>query len=171
MQTGKVAVKTCLVKYNENVWLLFFLPLEQKVQGTQAGGPYRLAGYSFGACIAFEMALQLERAGQHLESLVLLDGSHSYVAAHTQLYKEKLTTGDEAQAESEALCAFMVQFMTINYKRVRIFWNWFLIYSNTILHFNMYPTVLFWKLPGQQVSEYMSLQYIITVPGMLIPER
>ena len=87
----------------------------------QPAGPYRLAGYSFGACIVFEMALQLERAGQHMESLVLLDGSHSYVAAHTQLYKERLTPGDETQAECEALCAFMVQFMTIDYKKVCIF--------------------------------------------------
>jgi len=37
-------------------------------------GPYCLGGWSSGAAIAFEMALQLERAGHRVEQLFLLDG-------------------------------------------------------------------------------------------------
>lgn len=33
----------------------------KQVQTVQPRGPFILAGYSFGACVAFEMALQLEK--------------------------------------------------------------------------------------------------------------
>lgn len=54
----------------------------------QPKGPYRISGYSFGACVAFEMCCQLQaqQGPTYLpNSLFLLDGSHSYVAAHTQV--------------------------------------------------------------------------------------
>jgi thioesterase domain-containing protein len=41
----------------------------------QPQGPYRLGGWSLGGLIAFEMARQLERAGEEVESLVLIDPS------------------------------------------------------------------------------------------------
>ncbi|TRY87148.1 hypothetical protein DNTS_010214 [Danionella cerebrum] len=50
----------------------------------QPEGPYRIAGYSFGACVAFEMCSQLQAAHCPVEYLFLFDGSHSYVAAYTQ---------------------------------------------------------------------------------------
>lgn len=55
------------------------------VQQMQPQGPYRIAGYSFGACVAFEMSSQLQVAGYPVEHLFLFDGSHSYVAAYTQV--------------------------------------------------------------------------------------
>ena len=42
----------------------------KEVQGT---GPYRLGGYSFGGLIAYEIAQQLQRAGEEVEYLFLLD--------------------------------------------------------------------------------------------------
>lgn len=39
----------------------------------QPSGPYRIGGYSFGALVAFEMAAQLEAAGEHVDHLWLLD--------------------------------------------------------------------------------------------------
>lgn len=42
---------------------------------TVSSGPIKLVGYSFGACIAVEMALQLQKQNG-VSSLVLLDGSH-----------------------------------------------------------------------------------------------
>jgi thioesterase domain-containing protein/acyl carrier protein len=39
----------------------------------QPAGPYRLGGWSMGGVIAFEMARQLEAAGEKVEALVLLD--------------------------------------------------------------------------------------------------
>ena len=83
----------------------------------QAEGPYHIAGYSFGACVAVEMAVQLKA---DLDSITLLDGSHSYVAAHTAQYRQKLTPGNDAEAESEAVCAFVLQFMpSTDYTKVR----------------------------------------------------
>ncbi|XP_016334090.1 fatty acid synthase-like, partial [Sinocyclocheilus anshuiensis] len=80
------------------------------VRQVQPEGPYRFAGYSFGACVAFEMCSQLQAAKCPVEYLFLFDGSHSYVAAYTQSYRAKLTPGKESEAETEALCAFIQQF-------------------------------------------------------------
>uniref|UniRef100_A0A673C4U0 Fatty acid synthase n=1 Tax=Sphaeramia orbicularis TaxID=375764 RepID=A0A673C4U0_9TELE len=82
------------------------------IRQVQADGPYRIAGYSFGACVAFEMCSQLQRQNQPVEVLFLFDGSHSYVAAHTQSYRAKLTPGKESEAETEAMCAFIQQFIS-----------------------------------------------------------
>jgi thioesterase domain-containing protein len=43
------------------------------LRDVQPVGPYRLGGWSMGGVIAFEMARQLERAGEHVETLVLID--------------------------------------------------------------------------------------------------
>ncbi|KFP09893.1 Fatty acid synthase [Egretta garzetta] len=87
----------------------------------QPEGPYRIAGYSFGACVAFEMCSQLQaqqNASHALNSLFLFDGSHSFVAAYTQSYRAKLTQGNEAALETEALCAFIQQFIGIEYNKL-----------------------------------------------------
>ncbi|XP_066519867.1 fatty acid synthase [Hoplias malabaricus] len=84
----------------------------------QPEGPYRIAGYSFGACVAFEMCSQLQEAQCPVEYLFLFDGSHSYVAAYTQSYRAKLTPGNESEAETEALCAFIQQFTGIEYNKL-----------------------------------------------------
>jgi amino acid adenylation domain-containing protein len=39
----------------------------------QSAGPYTLAGWSSGGCIAFEMAVQLEAAGQRVDRVVMID--------------------------------------------------------------------------------------------------
>ncbi|NWV97535.1 FAS synthase, partial [Machaerirhynchus nigripectus] len=87
----------------------------------QSEGPYRIAGYSFGACVAFEMCSQLQaqqNASHAFNSLFLLDGSHSFVAAYTQSYRAKLTQGNEAALETEALCAFVQQFTDTEYNKL-----------------------------------------------------
>jgi fatty acid synthase len=99
----------------------------QQIKSVQPTGPYHLAGYSFGACVAIEMTLQLQasqgdgrRVVEGLSPLVLLDGSHMFVAAHTATYRDKLTIDSEAQAETEALCAFVQQFTAdVDYASVR----------------------------------------------------
>nr|XP_020670313.1 fatty acid synthase isoform X1 [Pogona vitticeps]XP_020670321.1 fatty acid synthase isoform X2 [Pogona vitticeps] len=91
------------------------------IKQVQPEGPYRISGYSFGACVAFEMCCQLQaqQNPSHLpNSLILLDGSHSYVAAHTQSYRAKLTPGNEAEAETEALCAFVQLFTGMEYNKL-----------------------------------------------------
>ncbi|XP_073540254.1 fatty acid synthase [Phyllobates terribilis] len=93
----------------------------QCIKQVQPEGPYWIAGYSFGACVAFEMCsqLQAQRATtQAPDSLFLFDGSHSYVAAYTQSYRAKLTPGSDAEAETEALCAFIQQFTGTEYNKL-----------------------------------------------------
>ena len=48
------------------------------MRAVQPDGPYLLGGWSLGGVIAFEMAQQLQRAGQLVERLVLLDSSPPY---------------------------------------------------------------------------------------------
>ncbi|NXH15465.1 FAS synthase, partial [Bucco capensis] len=87
----------------------------------QPEGPYRIAGYSFGACVAFEMCSQLQaqqNASHALNSLFLFDGSHSFVAAYTQSYRAKLSEGSEAALQTEALCVFVQQFTGIEYNKL-----------------------------------------------------
>ncbi|XP_076855678.1 fatty acid synthase [Brachyhypopomus gauderio] len=88
------------------------------VKQVQPEGPYRIAGYSFGACVAFEMCSQLQESRCTVDYLFLFDGSHSYVAAYTQSYRAKLTPGNESEAETEALCAFIQQFTGIEYNKL-----------------------------------------------------
>jgi thioesterase domain-containing protein/acyl carrier protein len=45
-----------------------------QIRSVQPRGPYRLGGWSTGAMIAFEMAAQLEAAGESVERVFLLDG-------------------------------------------------------------------------------------------------
>jgi fatty acid synthase len=88
------------------------------MQTIQPSGPYRLCGYSFGACVAMEMAAQVEQHGEVVSELLLLDGSHAYVAAHTHQHTKRMA-GDTCQAETEALCAFMLALGTpLDYVKV-----------------------------------------------------
>ena len=79
-------------------------------------GPYRLAGYSFGACVAIEMALQLEKTNE-VESLILLDGSHKYVEARTIWHRNRLTVEQgswKSRAVAEGLCTLAPQYAPID---------------------------------------------------------
>jgi thioesterase domain-containing protein len=61
------------------------------MRARQPHGPYRLAGWSFGGVVAFEMAQQLCRQGQEVESLTLLDSRAPLVdSADTGLDEAKL---------------------------------------------------------------------------------
>ncbi|XP_054609993.1 fatty acid synthase isoform X1 [Dunckerocampus dactyliophorus] len=88
------------------------------IRQVQPDGLYRIAGYSFGACVAFEMCSQLQNQKLAVENLFLFDGSHSYVAAYTQSYRAKLTPDKESEAETEALCAFIQQFTGTEYNKL-----------------------------------------------------
>ncbi|NYH78255.1 phthiocerol/phenolphthiocerol synthesis type-I polyketide synthase D [Actinopolyspora biskrensis] len=43
------------------------------IRGIQPHGPYRLGGWSFGGCLAFETARRIEQAGERVELVVLID--------------------------------------------------------------------------------------------------
>lgn len=57
----------------------------QCIRQVQPEGPYRIAGYSYGACVAFEMCSQLQAQQSPAPTLFLFDGSHSFVLAYTQV--------------------------------------------------------------------------------------
>ncbi|MGH6739878.1 MAG: thioesterase domain-containing protein, partial [Bradyrhizobium sp.] len=48
-----------------------------EVKAVQPHGPYRLLGFSFGGLIVFEMALQLQRLGDEVEFLGIMDANPS----------------------------------------------------------------------------------------------
>ncbi|HKG80928.1 MAG TPA: amino acid adenylation domain-containing protein [Pyrinomonadaceae bacterium] len=65
----------------------FCVPLEdmatqyiEAMRSVQPEGPYLLGGWSFGSMVAFEMAQQLKRQGQHISLLLLLDGASPELA-------------------------------------------------------------------------------------------
>lgn len=76
----------------------------QVMKRKQPNGSYNLIGYSFGATVAVEMALQLNAGGDNC-SLVMLDGSHAYVKFFTSRYSSDLPT--EADKQTAALSSFL----------------------------------------------------------------
>ena len=86
---------------------LFYL---QRIKSFCPNGPFKLIAYSFGACVAVEMALQLQGMASdgQVSSLVLLDGSHTFVALYTGRKKDRLAV-DKATIETAAITAFVTQ--------------------------------------------------------------
>lgn len=58
----------------------------------QPVGPYRLIGYSYGSCIAFEMATTLQETDgpDCVSKLILLDGSHLYMQTYRNVSNTKI---------------------------------------------------------------------------------
>jgi fatty acid synthase len=94
----------------------------KKIKEIQKTGPYHIAGYSFGASIAVEIVIQLEKESNKVGSLVLLDGSHRYVTAQTKSYqtKREITNGAmNVEGESDSLCTYLNMMINIDYKKER----------------------------------------------------
>ncbi|KAL1129219.1 hypothetical protein AAG570_013748 [Ranatra chinensis] len=84
----------------------------------QKHGPYVLCGYSFGACVAFEMAIQLEGRGESV-SLILLDGSPLYVSGRTFNYKQKQASKNKVADDADALTYFITLFKDVDYQKTQ----------------------------------------------------
>ena len=87
----------------------------QKLREIHPRGRIRLAGYSFGACVAIEMVLQLQQqqtsSSDGVQSIILLDGSHSFIASHTDRTRQQLAlSSDTAGLETAVICTFVSQF-------------------------------------------------------------
>ncbi|XP_047360366.1 fatty acid synthase-like [Vespa velutina] len=93
----------------------FYIKIMKQVQKK---GPFHITGYSFGACIAFEMGLQLEKAGENVV-LTLLDGSPVFITSHTQkIGKQGIQMNEDELSDGrrKALAFFLKQFRKdINY--------------------------------------------------------
>lgn len=96
----------------------------QKIKGIQKSGPYNLVGYSFGASVAFETGVALEAAGEKV-SLVLLDGSPSYVLTHQNAFKNRHS--DNKVDDRDAFAYFVLLFKELDYQVVNLY---LLIYIN-----------------------------------------
>lgn len=90
----------------------------QQIKKIQPEGPYSLIGYSFGACVAFEMGVQLEASSEKVK-LLLIDGSPSFVASHTgKARNTKNTAGNTVAEQAEALVYFILQFKDVDQQKV-----------------------------------------------------
>ncbi|GAB1598859.1 hypothetical protein Ahia01_000163100, partial [Argonauta hians] len=63
------------------------------IKASYPEGPYRLAGYSFGACVALEMAMQLQQQKIKVEALFLLEGSPDHISAHYEYVRRTIPKG------------------------------------------------------------------------------
>lgn len=93
----------------------------------QPKGPYRIIGYSYGACIGFEIATMLQESDgpDSVEKLILLDGSHLYMQTYRNVYRQAFgVTGDtlvnNPLFESEIMCAMTLRFANVDYKKFRV---------------------------------------------------
>jgi len=79
----------------------------KELQAVNDKQEFYLAGYSFGASVAFEMSLQLQRGGVGKPAaLLLLDGSHNFVTQQIEVYQ----TMSQVEREVSAIAAFTLQF-------------------------------------------------------------
>ncbi|CAD5216831.1 unnamed protein product [Bursaphelenchus okinawaensis] len=99
----------------------------KEMKKVQPEGPYRLVGYSYGSCIAFEMATKLQEQDgpRSVEKLILLDGSHLYMQTYRNVYRHAFgVTGDtlvnNPLFESEIMCAMTLRFANVDYKKFRV---------------------------------------------------
>lgn len=83
-------------------------------------------GYSFGASVAFETGVELEAAGEKV-SLVLLDGSPSYVLTHQNAFKNRHS--DNKVDDRDAFAYFVLLFKELDYQVVRHIYHILLLFS------------------------------------------
>ncbi|XP_063877296.1 fatty acid synthase-like isoform X1 [Scylla paramamosain] len=95
--------------------------LVQELLKLHPSGEYVIGGYSFGTAVALEMTKLLESKGCCPSSIVLLDGSQSYVSGIIEGYKSRLSAGgpakessstSHAQEQVEVLMVFAMQFIS-----------------------------------------------------------
>lgn len=60
------------------------------IRSVQPGGPYRLAGHSFGGWVAFELACRLSAQGEQVDPLVLIDTEAPTTVAHPRPRRERI---------------------------------------------------------------------------------
>ncbi|XP_053996082.1 fatty acid synthase [Hylaeus anthracinus] len=75
----------------------------KQMRNIQNKGPYHIAGYSFGACVAFEMGIQLENVGESV-TLTLLDGSPEFIKLHSQTIGQHAGSKEDPSADGLQKC-------------------------------------------------------------------
>lgn len=104
-----------------------------EIKTVQPRGPYTLIGYSFGACVAFEMGLILENAKETVK-LMLIDGSPAYITTHTGKARVQKIRGNTAAEQAEALLYFILQFKEVDQQKViKLFANYYKNHLNRLV--------------------------------------
>lgn len=98
--------------------------LVQELQQLHPSGDFAIGGYSFGTAVALEMTRLLEAENRVPISIVLLDGSQSYVSGIIKGYKsrhvssapdqESSRANNEIQDQVEMLIVFAMQFTSVD---------------------------------------------------------
>ena len=89
----------------------------ETVKRLNADNDFDLIGYSFGSVLSFEMGLQLQPKSK--VNLVLLDGSPTQLMGATEQFRIKYQANDLKVQHVEALTTFLLQFIPINYQKLR----------------------------------------------------
>ena len=74
-----------------------------RLQAVYPAGPYKLLGWSFGGVVAHELAIELQRRGCVVESLVLLDAALIANKGIARFSANKVIARNQALAESQVL--------------------------------------------------------------------
>lgn len=83
----------------------------KSMKSIEVQDPILLGGYSFGASVAFEMALLLEAQGRRVH-LFLIDGAPDFVRIRTSMYRSKKGDADEC----DAFAYFITLFKTVDHQ-------------------------------------------------------
>lgn len=78
------------------------------------GNSYDLIGYSFGTVLAYEMALQLQKAGKQVRNLILLDGSPSQIYHGIEAFRKLYGANDDEAKLNTGLVSFVVQHVPVD---------------------------------------------------------
>ncbi|KAH6943233.1 hypothetical protein HPB50_017959 [Hyalomma asiaticum] len=90
----------------------------QRIRQVQTEGPYHLAGYSFGAVVAFEVAVQIQASGESVGSLTFLDGGPRFLNMYTAQRRYRSDTSRE-EHETDLLVGFLYLYLDLNVTQVR----------------------------------------------------
>lgn len=99
----------------------------KQIRSVQTLGPYTIAGYSFGGCVAFEMVTQLERDGNDKCRLIMIDSSPTYVSWYTEAQLARNAQGrsptgqNPSKDEAYAFAYFGMVCGQLDYKMVIYF--------------------------------------------------
>ena len=84
------------------------------------GQNYDLMGYSFGGCVAFQMALQMQKKWKDFcPKLVFLDSSPVQFSIYAEEVNRKYNFSDKKSQELESLIAFLNQYVSVDYNKVK----------------------------------------------------
>lgn len=95
----------------------------KQMRSVQTIGPYTIAGYSYGGCVAFEMVTQLEGINEKC-NLIMIDSSPTYVSWYTEAQLAKNAAGrsptgqNPSKDEAYAFAYFGMVCGKLDYKAV-----------------------------------------------------